>query len=120
MASSKIYNPYYIKASSLIESTIAITIITISLLIALKLYITIIDHSISLKTGKVQYEIDKLFIETKLSNSYDTEVYIYKNYNIRKEVDNYKNTENLLKLSFFVETKLDTTSFHYLVDYEGN
>ena len=111
----KTYEKRYVCASSLIESVIAITIITICLLIALKLYVTILDSRQSINNNHIKFQVDKLMSEMKLNPSFDTEIYDFKTYKIIKEVTGYQGKSQLKKVSYIVEMQSDTLSYDYLI-----
>ncbi len=115
MRSLKSSNNLYLKAGSLIESSIAITVITVCLFIALKLYIMVINTDSLLTNETKQYQVDRLIAEIKQNKNFESEIYQFKNYTIRKKVSNYENRSNLLKISLLVETKSDTITYSYLV-----
>lgn len=104
---------YYLRASSLIESVIAITIIAICLLIALKLFITILEARPSLNNHRLKFQVDKLVSEMKLNPNFTSEVYDFKTYKIRKIVTNDENRSQLKKVSYAIEQQRDTITYQY-------
>ncbi len=105
----------YLAASSLIESVIAITIITVCLLIALKLYITVLEGRPSANDHRLRFQIDKLVSEMKLNPSFDSETYEFETFKIHKNVSDYEDLERLKKISYTVVTQSDTITYHHLI-----
>ena len=105
----------YIAASSLIESVIAITIITICLLVALKLYITILEGRPSINNHRLKFHVDKLVAEMKLTPNFDSELYDFKTYKIKKTVSDHENQLHLKKVSYTIQGQSDTITYHYLI-----
>ena len=115
MALSRPSRKFYFKASSLIESVIAITIIAICLLVALKLYITILGARPCTNNYRLKFQVDKLVADMKLNPSFTSEVYDFKTYKIRKKVTDSENGKNLKKVSYFEEQQNDTIAYHYYI-----
>lgn len=115
MELSKVYDKQYLKASSLIESIIAVTIIAICLLIALRLYINVLDSSQSINKTKIRFQINKLVSDMRMNQNFDSEVYDFKSYKIRKVVTNFEDQKNLKKVSYIVQAKSDTLIYNYLM-----
>jgi len=112
---SNIYGKRYLKASSLIESVIAITIIAICLLIALRLYVIVLDTSQSILNSKIKFQINRLVSDMKINQNFDSEVYNFKTYKIRKVVTNFENRKNLKKISYIVHVRSDSIVYNYLI-----
>lgn len=115
MESSRHCSKYYLKASSLIESVIAITIIAICLLVALKLYSTILGARPSINNHRLKFQVDKLVSEMKLNPSFTSEVYDFKTYKIRKTISDTENSQQLKKVSYSIEQPKDTITYQYYI-----
>ena len=115
MVLSRNYKRGYFKASSLVESIIAITIIAICLLIALRLYINVLESGPSADNQRAKFKVNALVEDMKLNQNFDSEVYGYKTYKISKEVTDYQNRNNLKKVSYTVQCKTDTITYDYLI-----
>jgi len=119
MELSKPCKKYYFNASSLLESVIAVSIIAVCLLVALKIYIIILDSRSSVNNLKQNYKVEKLFAEMKLNPQFESEVYDFKTFKIRKIVSNDERIEKLKKISYSVEKKRDTVVYtFYLLSNE--
>lgn len=115
MESLKRYKKGYIRASSLIESVIAITIITLCLLVALQLYITVLEGRPAMNDHRLKFQVDQLVSEMKLNPSFDSEIYDFETYTIRKSVTHHNNRETLKKVSYSIQGQSDTITYHYLI-----
>lgn len=115
MESPRPYEKFYFRASSLIESVIAITIIAICLLVALKLYVTILEARPSINKHRLKFKVDKLVSEMKLNPSFTSETYDFKTYKIRKTVTENENQQQLKKVSYSIEQQKDTITYHYYI-----
>lgn len=120
MVSLKPFNKYSVVGNSLIESVIAISIIAICLLVALKLYVMIMEGRPSTSNQVLRFEVDKLVSEMKINPNYEPQNYNFKTFRIKKVISDYMGYPNVIKVSYFVLQKSDTTVYHYLfVKNEG-
>jgi Tfp pilus assembly protein PilV len=115
MESLKRYKKGYIRASSLIESVIAVTIITLCLLVALQLYVTVLEGRPSMNDYRLKFQVDQLVSEMKLNPSFDSGIYDFETYTIRKSVTDHNNLETLKKVSYSIQGQSDTITYHYLI-----
>jgi Tfp pilus assembly protein PilV len=115
----KLSKKYYFNASSLLESVIAVSIIAVCLLVALKMYITILDSRPSVNNFKQKYKVEKLFADMKLNPQFESELYDFKTFKIRKIVSNDEHIEKLKKISYSIEQPIDTVIYtFYLLSNE--
>ncbi|MEE9363935.1 MAG: hypothetical protein V3U92_15145 [Cellulophaga sp.] len=115
MALPKNCRKQYVVAGSLIESVIAISIIAICLLIALKLYISILDSRSLSNDYRVKYQVDKLLSELKVNQNFESEVYDFKTFMINKVVTDFEGKKNIKKVSYVVVNKKDTVTYQYVI-----
>ncbi len=90
------------KAFTLFESVVAITIITIFLGIGTIIYSNIIDSERSLVSLEGQFEITKLFHDTKMNKFFFQKEYEYSTYHIIQNVTSYNGIEQLYHITFDV------------------
>ncbi|WP_396591873.1 hypothetical protein [Allomuricauda sp. R78024] len=113
--SLKTYKKSYLVAGSLVESVIAITLITICLFIALKLHVTILDKSAFINNSRKLAVLNRLVTNMKMNKNYSNEVFGFETYSIHKTVSTYENDDNLLKVTFVLQESTDTTRYYYLI-----
>ncbi len=115
MESLRRYKKGYLKASSLIESVIAIAIITTCLLVALQLYITVLEGRPTTNDHRLKFQLDQLVSEMKLNPSFDSEIHDFQTYTIRKSVAAHNSREALKRVSYAIQGQSDTITYHYLI-----
>lgn len=115
MKGLKTYNKYFLEASSLIESVIAITIIATCLLIAIRLYAMVLNSSDSLNSYKIKFKIAQLYNEARITQDFDDELYDYKTFSIRKIVNEFQGKKELKNIRYMVMTQEDTLVYNYIV-----
>lgn len=99
---------YKIKGSSLIETVIAITIITICSLIATLVYSQIIDQTPPIKKYEWSMEVSKLMEETSLKNEFAPFSREYKDYSIEGRLSKRQENGGLKNIEFLVISQNDT------------
>ena len=93
-----------LKGSSLIESIIAIAIISICILLGVTIYSNVLKYdNINIEVLNNHVELD--FQEMKLNTSYKDKNYNYKEYTIRRKV-NMK--DQLFEVEYLITNILDT------------
>ncbi len=121
MSKSKTYNKkHFLKANSLIESVIAITIIATCLLIAIRVYVLVLNSSDPFIAYKIRFKVDELVASTKREQTFDNEIYNFENYTIEKKVEAYQDTKGLKKVKYIATTTSDTIVFNYLLQKKEN
>lgn len=111
-------NTLFIKASSLIETVIAITIITLCSLIATMVYSSVINQTPAVKVYESQYELNKLVQETITYKNHTPFKKKYEGFTIEKRV--FPNDLNLLLLDihFIISTEKEIVKYSLLVNNE--
>ncbi|SRX75261.1 hypothetical protein [Aequorivita antarctica] len=99
---------YKIKGSSLIETVIAITIITICSLIATLVYSRIIDQTPPIKKYEWSMEVSKLMEETSLKSDFIPFNREYKDYSIAGRLSKKEDGGSLSNIEFLVISQKDT------------
>lgn len=115
MQKLKTYNKYWINASSLIESVIAITVIAVCLLIGIKIYASILNNTTSVNSLQIEYTISKLYNESVIKQEFENEFYDFKSFSIEKEVSNFNNNSQLKHILYKVSTSENTFSYNFLI-----
>ena len=87
------------KASSLIESIIAIVLISICSLVALTVYLNVIGQNNPIAYYEAKHTIEHLADEAQKTQNFEKEVYSYKHYSIEKNVK-IKKSENIAILNY--------------------
>lgn len=105
-----------LKASSIIESVIAISIISICALVALTIYLNVIGQKKSIQYFNAKQKIDYLIGQSILKNDYEDNFYSYKDYTIKKKTTINK-AENTALLRFTVKTAGKLYLFNSLIPY---
>lgn len=108
-----------LKGSSLVESVIAIAIISICILIASLVYMNVVSKTNSVAYYNALQQVDLLAVETVTQTNYENETFNYPGCNIEKEVviDKADGTA-LLKFRIKIGTK--THEVDRLVLYHEN
>jgi|SRR5690606_2759913 len=99
---------YKIKGSSLIETVIAITIITICSLIATLVYSRIVGQTPPIKKYEWSMEISRLMEETSLKNDFVPFNREYKDYSIEGRLSKRQEEGGLKNIEFLVISQNDT------------
>lgn len=89
-----------IKASSLLETIIALMVIMIVFGIAMTIYVNVMKNSTSLSELKASLKLEELARETKEKKSYFDESFNDESTLIEKKVKKYNDREGLLLLDF--------------------
>ena len=76
-----------LKASSIVESVIAIAIISICVLIAFMVYINISKQKTPLNYYKAKHHIEVLIHDIEHQKDYENDIFTYRGYTIAKTVD---------------------------------
>ncbi|MDC3388578.1 hypothetical protein OAX11_03600 [Flavobacteriaceae bacterium] len=94
---------YNLKASSLIESVMAIAIISICISIATLIYVKLFDSDYELAYYKGKQKIASFHLSTIEKQIFENEVYVFEAYTISKIVSSYSPRVN--KVDFELKTK---------------
>lgn len=101
----------YLKASSIIETVIAITIITICSLIATLVYTNVIQQTPPIKKHEYAFRMEKEIQETIVNRNTIPYNKKFDGYSIEKRVDPFGSTRNLKKITFLLKNKKDTLKY---------
>lgn len=104
-----------LNGSSLIESVIAITIIATCLLIAIRLYASVLNSSASMNSYRTNFKVAQLYDEIKKTQDFDDELYNYKTFSIKKKVKDFQGNKNLKNIKLIVQRVSDTVTYNYLL-----
>ena len=104
----------YIKANSLVESVIAIAIISICILVAFLVYLNVIKQNKSIAFYEAKHKVELLYNASVITKNFDDDTFEYKDYSIEKSVD-ISDEEHIARIDFKVITKHNTFTIHKLV-----
>lgn len=105
-----------LKASSLVESVVAIAIISICALIAFLVYLNIIKQNNSSSYYKARHQVETLTFESVKHLDYDDDLFQFDGYTIEKKVTINKD-DNTVLLSFHVKTANKEHKINKLIPY---
>lgn len=109
-----------LKASSLIESVIAMTIISVCILIAMTIYTMVLKSSNSITHYQSLTEKQKILNETKSNPELTNETFNYKNFIIEKKVSVHESIDGLLLVDLTAINKKDTLTSTHLIRSNKN
>lgn len=105
-----------LKASSILESVIAITIISICVLVAFLVYLNIISQNKPISYYDAKHKVEFITNESLMNKNYDNETFKFKNYNIIKTVTIDKEAQTAF-IVFKVKTGNKTHEINKLIPY---
>lgn len=103
------------KASSLIETVIAISIITVCSLIATLFYSRVTNMVPPVKKYVFYYEIEKLLEETIINKHFDPVIKDEEEWKIERKVDIVNNDSSLIKVSFIITERNNAYIYNIFV-----
>lgn len=92
-----------LKASSLLESIIAIVIISICSLVSLTIYLNVISQNVPIAFYKAKHKIEKLTELTSKNRLYENESFTFSDYSIYKSVE-IKKVKGVVEIEYKIET----------------
>ena len=107
-----------LKASSILESVIAITVISICVLVAFLIYLNIIKQNKSVHYHNAKHMVEFLTQESLRQQNYDENFFEFKHYTISKTVKVDKDN-GVAFISFLINTNNDTHQINKLIPYNG-
>ncbi|MFC5048342.1 hypothetical protein ACFSTE_13390 [Aquimarina hainanensis] len=112
------YSNYRVPASSLLESVIAITIIATCLLIAIRLYVQVLNSSPSAVELKMRLAVDKAYIELQETQDWEEGMITQPSFRIAKRILPYGET-GVRQVVFTVLKDQDTVQvYNYLIEMD--
>lgn len=105
-----------LKANSILESVIAVTIISICILVAFTIYINVVKQNNSIKYYEAKHKTSKLTEESLYLNDYDSNLYTFEGYTINKEVK-IRKTENIALLIWTIKIRDKTYTINNMIPY---
>ncbi len=106
-----------LKGSSLIESVIAISIISVCSLVAFMVYLNVVKQHKTVGYYKAKYQIELLIRDVESNNNYDNDALSFKGYHIDKNVLINKDKGTVL-LEFSIKTGGKEHIINTLIPYE--
>lgn len=108
-----------LQASSILESVIAISVISICALIALTVYVNIITHNKSLNYYNALQTIKDLKYESIKYKNYENESFVFKDFTIDKEVTLIKE-ENIVRIKWKLKADNRIVVLNDVITYYEN
>lgn len=105
----------YLKANSLVESVIAIAIISICILVAFLIYLNVIKQNKSVHYYEAKHKVESIFENSIITESYEDETFNYKYYSIEKTVG-ISEKENTIRIDFKIKTNNKTYTINKLIE----
>lgn len=94
-----------LKASTLVETIVAMLIVTIAFSLALLLMVNISKNSNNSLKTKAYFLTNNIWVQTKAEHTFIDQEYTYGNILIKKTVTEYENNEELFQLNISVYDK---------------
>jgi type II secretory pathway pseudopilin PulG len=113
-------NKNYIKASSLIETVIAIAIIAICSLIGTLVYSKVLNQTSPLRKYEYTYQLEKLIQEALVHGDLQPVNRKYEGFSIQKRVDQNPIHKNLKDIRFLVINQKDSLTFSMELFYHND
>lgn len=105
-----------LKAGSILESVIAITIISISSLIAFTIYLNVIKSNTSIVMENAKQTLVKLINKSELENNIEDEEFVYDNYKIEKRGELNKK-EHIARVYWLIKTTTKKKEYQTIMVY---
>jgi len=105
----------YVKANSLVESVIAIAIISICILVAFLIYLNVIKQNKSVHYYSAKHQVESLFNAALMSNDFDDDTFKHKYYTIEKTVT-ISEEEHVARFNFKIKTANKTNTIRKLIN----
>ncbi|EZH73944.1 hypothetical protein ATO12_13760 [Aquimarina atlantica] len=110
----QLLNKYNVKAGSVIESVIAMTIIAICLSMALIIYSRVLDSDHSIAHYQARQKVKELFWETKSEKQFIDEDYDFESFTVVKKVEKLENNAGY-KVVFTIRVQSKKETYQYIV-----
>jgi Tfp pilus assembly major pilin PilA len=107
-----------LKASSLVESVLAIAIISTCATIAFLIYLNVVRQNKSINYYQAKQKIENLLFSTVIDRDYENDVFRFDGYNIHKEVD-IDIKKQTVEVSFIIEDGGKKYILKELIPYNG-
>ncbi|MEW4923114.1 hypothetical protein [Algibacter sp. 2305UL17-15] len=108
-----------LKASSVMESVIAISVISVCSLVAFLIYLNVIKQNKSIHYFNAKHSINLLTEQSVLENNYENDTYTFNSYTISKEVTINKAEQTAL-LKFTIKSGNSIDVINKLITYYDN
>ena len=105
-----------LKANSLLESVIAIAIISVCSLVAFMIYVNVVKQNDAISYYEAKHKVALLTQETMEGNDYNENLYTFDGYTIDKEVQIRENDNNAL-LKWTIKTAGKTYIVNNIIPY---
>jgi len=105
-----------LKASSLVESVVAISIISICALVAFLVYLNIVKQSKSVHYYNAKHQVEFLAHESVKQQNYEEDIFQFNGYTITKNVSIDKEEQTVF-LAFIIKTGNSEHQINKLITY---
>ena len=106
----------YLKGSSILESVIAITIISVCILVGFTIYINVAKRNDPLAYYKAMQNVELLTQQTIETKDYEADSYEYEGYTIIKNV-NVRESEKVVELEWGIKTAKKAYNVKKIIPY---
>lgn len=110
----------YINASSVLESVVAIAIIAICMLLAVRVYALVLNDTVSNSKTISKLEVDKLAADARANQDFEPNEYHLGLFKVQKKVSDFEGNPGLKHVSFIVQSKRDTVEYSFLMTNENH
>jgi hypothetical protein len=93
------------KAFTLFESVVAITIITILIALSTMIYSNIVESEKPLAYYQAKQEVTKIFNETKQSQAFFSKNYNFETFDIEQKVDFHQGNKKLYQIDYTISAQ---------------
>jgi competence protein ComGC len=108
-----------LSASSLVESVMAIAIISICVLVAFMVYVNVVKQNDSIPYFNAKHKVAYLIHESMMSHDYESNEYDFKTYQIIKEVTLNKEPNTAL-LEFTIKIGNKSYKINHIIPIEND
>ena len=105
-----------LQANSLVESVIAIAIISVCLLVGFMVYVNVVSHSDSTTMYQAKHQVEFIIQESIQEKNFESETYDFDVYTITKEASINKEEHTVL-LEFTIKIATNTKQISRIVSF---
>ena len=113
----KLLKSYKVKGSSILESVVAIAIISICVFIASLVYVTLLDTDYNIAYYKARQQVNKMYYDALENELFEDEIVKKEGYHITKTVK--EETALVKRVTFVIQAHKKKETIHYLIPYTG-
>lgn len=117
MSLLKNYRVLYLKASSLLESVMAISIISICILIGTMTYAKVLETGNTLVFYKAKHRISKMLLSSSDAHFFEDNEYDYSSYKITKRIEKHPHNLYIRRVVFTIEIGAKSSEYSHILNY---